>query len=97
MLERSLALALCAGISGATATASPYRGDLPLWWPRERIRIVYACPEGYVCFPARKDDARHVNTGIVPRFVPTETFRAADITPFQQAQQVQRKSKSSKR
>jgi len=92
MFERSLALVLCAGISATFAVGLPYRGDLPAWWPRDRIRIVYACPEGYVCFPA-KDESRHVNTGIIPRPVRTSSILPADIPPAVQAQETRKRKR----
>lgn len=90
-----LGVALIMGLFASWIT--PYRGEPPDWWPRDRIRIVYACPEGYVCFPA-KEEARHVNAGLLPsRLVQTTAYRAADVPPAVQAQDTQRKRKPTKR
>ena len=89
----ALGVALIVGLSASWV--APYRSDIPAWWTRESIRIVYACPEGYVCFP--KDQSKHVNTGLLPsRLVQTTAYRASDYPPAVQAQET-RKRKPSRR
>lgn len=94
------ALGLSALLVSGTVWATPYRGEWPKMPWEPRVRIVYACPQGYVCFPA-KDEAR-MESGLQlanllpqPR-VKTIPFRASDYPPAQQAAE-NRKRKSAKR
>lgn len=92
MREFLASLLLCVVVGGGAVIAKPYDGDPPGWWPRDRVKIVTV----FVCAP--KDESRMAQGILIPKLVQTESFqRAADVAPAIQAQETQRKKKSSRR